>query len=192
LDDDFYTGSGLDRGHMSRREDANWGKTGVEAKQNADLTCMYTNACPQVGKLNQSKMKGLWGKLENALLENGAKKESKNTSKIIVFNGPILREDDPFFEGVQIPLDFYKIVLWLNNNGQLNATAFILSQKEFLEISELEELNIDQNKDFLMYQTSIAELEKLTQIDFSKIIPFDTFKGKKPKQINKAEEIKMG
>ena len=131
-------------------------------------------------------------KLENALLENGAKKESKNTSKIIVFNGPILREDDPFFEGVQIPLDFYKIVLWLNNNGQLNATAFILSQKEFLEISELEELNIDQNKDFLMYQTSIAELEKLTQIDFSKIIPFDTFKGKKPKQINKAEEIKMG
>jgi endonuclease G len=191
LDDDFYTGSGFDRGHMSRREDANWGKTAEEAKRNADLTCMFTNACPQVGKLNQSKLKGLWGKLETAILEKGAQKEAKKTSKLIVFNGPILRDDDPYFGDVQIPLDFYKIVLWLTDLGQLKATAFILSQKEFLDISELEELNIDQNKEFQLFQTSILELEKLTQLDFSKISPFDTFKGKKSKQINKESEIKM-
>lgn len=191
LDDDFYTGSGFDRGHMSRREDANWGKTAEEAKRNADLTCMFTNACPQVGKLNQSKLKGLWGKLETTILENGAQKEANKTSKLIVFNGPILRDDDPFFGEVQIPLEFYKIVLWLTDKGQLRATAFILSQKEFLNISELEELNIDQNKEFQLFQTSILELEKLTQLDFSKITPFDTYKGKKPKQISKESEIKM-
>src|SRR5205085_1760916 len=61
LSDSYYKNSGFDRGHMSRREDANWGATAEDAKRNADLTCMYTNACPQVAKINQSGRRGLWG-----------------------------------------------------------------------------------------------------------------------------------
>ena len=58
LEDKFYANSGFDKGHMSRREDADWGNTAEQAKLYADLTCMYTNACPQVEALNQSKRKG--------------------------------------------------------------------------------------------------------------------------------------
>jgi endonuclease G, mitochondrial len=191
LDDKYYTNSGFDRGHMSRREDANWGSSADEAKRNADLTCMFTNACPQVPQLNQSSRKGLWGRLEKIILETGAKAEIGKTAKITVFNGPILKNDDPFFRNIQIPVEFFKIVLWLTDKDTLKATAFKLSQINQLNITEEEQLDVDQNIEFKEFQCSIASLQKITKIDFSKIIPFDTFKGKSNKDliINTEQEV---
>ncbi|QJB31936.1 DNA/RNA non-specific endonuclease [Chitinophaga oryzae] len=177
LDDSFYKNSGFDRGHMSRREDANWGATADDAKRNADLTCMYTNACPQVAAINQSSRKGLWGLLEKVILEQGATAEEGKTARISVFNGPIFREDDRVFRGVQVPVDFFKIVLWLTDEGDLKATAFKLSQQSLVDDIDWEQLDLDQNVQFKEYMCSIEELQKETGIDFSAIIPFDTFEG---------------
>jgi endonuclease G len=177
LDDTYYKNSGFDRGHMSRREDANWGSTAENAKRNADLTCMYPNACPQVAAINQSSRKGLWGLLEKVVLETGALAEKGKTAKISVFNGPIFKEDDPVFRGIQVPMDFYKIVLWLTNKGELKATAFKLSQTELVGDIDFEALDVDQNTAFKEYQCSIKSLQKETKIDFSGLIPFDTFEG---------------
>jgi endonuclease G len=177
LSDTYYKGSGFDRGHMSRREDANWGLTAEDAKRNADLTCMYTNACPQVAKINQSGKKGLWGILEKVVLENGAILENGKTARISVFNGPIFKEDDPVFRGIQVPMDFYKIVLWLTNSGDLKATAFKLSQVELVSDIDFEQLDLDQNTAFKEFQCSIKSLQKDTRIDFSDLIEFDTFDG---------------
>lgn len=177
LGDAYYRGSGFDRGHMSRREDANWGATAAEAKRNADLTCMYTNACPQVAKLNQSGKQGLWGILEKVVLEAGAMEETGRTGKITVFNGPIFKEDDPVFRGIQVPMDFYKIVCWLTDDGSLKATAFKLSQVEDVGDIDFEALDIDQNTTFKEYQCSISSLQKETRIDFSGLVAYDTFEG---------------
>lgn len=175
--DSFYRNSGFDRGHMSRREDANWGNTPEEAKLFADLTCMYTNACPQINKLNQSSRRGLWGRLETVVLENGAMLQNGRAARISVFNGPIFKESDPVFRGIQVPMDFYKIILWLNNENQLKATAFKLSQTGLVDDIDFEAIDIDQNAAFAEYQVSIAALEKETKIDFSAIRPYDTFES---------------
>lgn len=177
LDDEYYRNSGFNRGHLSRREDANWGNTPEEAKRNADMTCFFTNACPQVPQINQSSRKGLWGILEKVVLENGASLEKGQTAKISVFNGPIFKDDDPVFRGIQIPLDFFKIVLWLTDTGDLKATAFKLSQQELLGDIDFEQLDLDQNITFKEFQCSIKSLQKETKIDFSDFFKFDTFEG---------------
>lgn len=191
LNDSYYKGSGFDRGHMSRREDANWGATQEEAKRNADLTCMYTNACPQVAKINQSGRKGLWGILEKIVLESGAEIEKGKTAKISVFNGPIFKDDDPVFKGIQVPMDFYKIVLWLTNNGNLKATAFQLSQVKLVSDVDFEQLDLDQNTEFKEYQCSIASLQEKTKIDFSAFFQFDTFQGNDVDEVALNSELEV-
>ncbi len=175
LNDNYYALSGFDRGHLSRREDADWADTAELAKQYADLTCVYTNACPQVPKLNRSTSGGLWGKLEKVILEQGAVLEAGKSLKISVMNGPIFLESDPVFRGVQVPLQFWKIILWYNAAGKLRATAFKLSQETLVDDITFEELNFDGNADFKQYQCSIQSLQKLTQLNFSHLIPHDTF-----------------
>ncbi|HWR32143.1 MAG TPA: DNA/RNA non-specific endonuclease, partial [Chitinophagaceae bacterium] len=176
LDDKYYRGSGFDRGHMSRREDANWGSTAEDARLFADLTCMYTNACPQINTLNQSKRGGLWGKLETVVLETGAIQERGKTAKVSVFNGPIFNDEkDPVFRGIQVPMEFYKIILWLTDKKELKATAFRLSQTELVDDIDFEAIDIDSNIEFKEYQCSIKSLERDTRLDFSHILKFDTY-----------------
>jgi endonuclease G len=191
LSDSYYKGSGFDRGHMSRREDANWGATPEDAKRNADLTCMYTNACPQVAKINQSGRKGLWGILEKVVLESGAEVEKGKTAKISVFNGPIFKEDDPVFKGIQVPMDFYKIVLWLADNGDLKATAFKLTQVELVSDIDFEQLDLDQNTQFKEFQCSIKWLQKNTKINFSDLSLFDTFEGNEGDEVALNSELEV-
>lgn len=161
---------------MCRREDANWGNTPEKAKLNADMTCMYTNACPQVAALNRSNKNGLWGKLEIMILERGVNRENDKASRISVFNGPVFREEDRVYKGVQIPMEFWKLVLWYGEDGELKATAFRLSQAKLVKkIRFEEELDFNTNVEFLPYQLSIDELEKLTRLDFSAIAKYDTY-----------------
>jgi len=175
LDNTFYRNSGFDRGHMSRREDADWGKDAEEAKRNADLTCMHTNACPQIGTLNQSSRKGLWGRLELTVLESGASLEGALTNKISVFNGPVFRDDDPVFRGVQVPMEFYKIILWPTDKGEIKATAFVLSQSRLVKDIRFEQLDIHKNQEFKLYQYPISKLAEETGIDFSQLVQMDTY-----------------
>lgn len=186
LGDEYYKRSGFDRGHMSRREDANWGTSAEEAKRNADLTCMYSNACPQVAGLNQSSRNGLWGMLEKIVLETGASAQKGREAKISVFNGPVFKDSDPVYKGIQVPLEFYKVVLWINDNGDLKATAFVLSQEDLVEEIDFEAIDIDQAGEFVEYQVSLKKLASDTGLDFSELYQYDTFIGN-----NNENEIKI-
>lgn len=179
LDKDWYYKSGFDKGHMSRREDANWGENAWEAKRNADLTCVYTNASPQVPELNRSNRNGVWGKLEKTVLEYGAIKEQGRTGRISVFNGPIFKDTDPIYKGVRVPMDYFKIIVWLNDNSKLRATAFTLSQEELVDNIRFEDIGIDKKLQYKEYQISLKELQDLTHLDFTELQKLDTFKGTK-------------
>jgi endonuclease G len=175
LTDDFYAYSGFDKGHMVRREDAEWGTPMSFAEKAANYTCSYANACPQVPDLNRNIFgyHGDWGKIEGEILENGVKNESGDQSRICVYNGPIFASDDQHFKGVQIPLRFYKIVVWRNVSNEMRTTAFILSQEKLVSAIEWEELRFDQI--FKEFHTSVANIESLTGLTFTKIRDWDTF-----------------
>jgi endonuclease G len=194
LNDAYYKLSGFQKGHMARREDANWGNSPELAKLHADITCMYTNACPQVGELNQKSRKGLWGKLEEVVLEDGATREKGKEAKISVFNGPIFRDTDPVYKGIQVPLEFYKIILWFNDDKELQATGFKLTQEDLVGDIDFEAIDIDSNVEFLEFQCSIASLQKDTNLDFSAILPFDTFEkvnGEESFRISSEAELRQ-
>ena len=73
-------------------------------------------------------------------------------------------EDDGVFRGIQIPTDFFKIILWINDKGDLKATGFRLSQVDLVGDVDFEAIDIDQNPEFKEYQLSIADLEKETNM----------------------------
>ncbi|HEV7783042.1 MAG TPA: DNA/RNA non-specific endonuclease, partial [Chitinophagaceae bacterium] len=129
--DKFYAGSGFDKGHMSRFEDANWDASEAEAFRNGIYTCFYTNACPQVPDLNRGG--GVWGKLEKAVLEKGVKKEAGKLGRITVFNGPIFSDtkNRKFREEI-VPMEFFKIIVWRNDDNEVKATGFKLSQEDLV------------------------------------------------------------
>lgn len=184
LTDKFYSRSNFEKGHMSRFEDANWDNTEEAAFRNGIFTCFYTNACPQVKKLNGPG--GMWGKLEKAILEKGIKKETHKQARMTVFNGPIFSADkDRIFRGVTIPMEFFKIVLWLDDDNNLKATAFKLTQEPLVSIVDFDEsfslmgeeaLDADKIVAFKNFQCSIKSLSRLTNIQFKELEKFDTFK----------------
>lgn len=185
LSDKWYAHSQFDKGHMSRWEDANWDDTKKLANRNGVFTCFHTNACPQVLELNRAG--GFWGKLENAVLRDGVKKESGKQARVTVFNGPIHKKTDKVFRGVKVPLEFYKIILWLNDSNKLKATAFLLTQRDLVkkinwkdtDAIDEEALDINENEKFMQFQCSLKSLTTATKIDFSSLYKYDTFKAKK-------------
>ena len=178
LSDGFYQYSGFDKGHLARREDAEWGTTVAKAKRAADLTCSYANAVPQVPALNRARFgyKGKWGQLEMQLLEKGAENEEGKSARILVFNGPLFAEDDPVYKGIQVALSFYKVVVWYDGEGKLRTTCYRLSQEQLVGQIEFEVLQFDEV--FKTYQVPIGKIEKITGLRFhDNIRKRDTTKG---------------
>jgi endonuclease G len=167
LNDAFYAKSGFDRGHMARREDAEWGRSLALAKLSADLTCSYANAAPQVPALNRARFgaKGKWGLLETELLEKGIENEPGKAGRMCVFAGPLFDDDnDPVFKGVQIALDFFKVVVWYDGDGELRTTCYRLSQEKLVGQIEFEMLRFDEV--FKTYQVPIDKIERATGLKF--------------------------
>jgi len=126
---------GFDKGHIVRREDVCWGKSRAQVvKANAD-TFHTTNCSPQVKGYNQSKEKGIWGLLENSVLSQVKGSGGKEPDRFTVFAGPIFRDDDPDFEGVddrgpvvvKIPRSFWKVIVF-KKAGKLVSYGFVLEQ----------------------------------------------------------------
>lgn len=186
LDDKFYVRSNFDKGHMSRYQDAKWAIPISKDNElrNGVYTCFYSNACPQVPGLNRAS--GVWGKLEKAVLEKGVKKQTDTDEiKMTVFNGPIFNnKTDKIFRGVRTPMEFFKIIVWIDDDDNLKATAFKLSQKLLLSAVhfdeslrlDLEALDIDKVIEFKNYQCTIESISQATEIDFKGLEEYDTFK----------------
>jgi endonuclease G len=172
------------KGHMVRREDVQWDpkadpKMAIEA---AEATFHYTNACPQ----HQGVNNGIWKDLESSILIKG---RSKEPPKAIVFTGPILQQNDPWLlfpaekDKVEIrcPLRFWKVVYYINEDGELRFASFLMSHKEEVEADgfvqtklKLAEAFESTEKPFLefdekeKYQVNNSLIEKLTGLSFKK------------------------
>lgn len=161
---DLYKGNPFDRGHLVRRADAGWGATPQEAKLANDDTFHFTNCSPQHEITNQGITKKappgliLWGKLEEYVVAQG----KKNNRKLCIFNGPVFRTSDRFYRGVQIPKEFWKVIVFAKDDGEPGAAAFVLTQADLIE-DLMEEFEVGEYK---AVQVRVSDLESKTKLDF--------------------------
>lgn len=159
----FYANNRFDRGHLTRREDLEFGPTRLAALQSANDTCHWTNCTPQHAKVNQGK--SLWQGLENYLLDDLRRDEFK----VCIMTGPVLSEDDPVwehFKEIQYPVKFWKVVSAVNANGNLFSTAYLLDQSAVIAEFGIEAAPVEPFGAYKTYQTPTAEIERLTQLSF--------------------------
>ncbi|WP_046744310.1 DNA/RNA non-specific endonuclease [Kordia zhangzhouensis] len=167
----------FDKGHLAKREDVQWGINREEARLAARSTFFYTNAMPQVSKLNR----GVWKQIENYILHHEV---IKNNMKICLFSGPVFRDDDPVFiktvneEQVQLPYLFWKVVYYVVND-KLHRAGFLTSQLRQMKKKRIVkpvtrstgvQLNTHFNKfkDAETYQVQVSFIEKMSGLSFEK------------------------
>jgi endonuclease G len=159
LPDRFFTRDrgAFDKGHVVRREDVAWGDSFDEVRRANGDTFYVTNCSPQVAGFNRATRKGVWGQLENLILRQA------KTERYSMFAGPVLRDDDRFFRGlddegsarVAIPRQFWKIVV-AGSRGGLETFAFLLDQD--LAAADLE---FAVDAPWRSRMVSVPELERL-------------------------------
>lgn len=154
----LYADNMLDRGHLVRRQDPNWGPEAQTA--NSD-TFHFTNCSPQMAAFNQKT----WLELEDYILDNTRRWKARAT----IFTGPLLREDDRTYRGVQIPTAFWKVVAFLGDDGKPSASAYMIDQNRELGTLEL------IFGAFKTYQRSVDQIETLTGIRFGGLADYDGF-----------------
>lgn len=159
--DALYANNDYDRGHMVRRLDPVWGPH-PDASTANDETFHFTNSCPQHARLNQR----IWADLEDYLLDNAG----AHNLRISVFTGPALRPGDREYRGVPIPEDFWKLVVMVNaDTKKFHATAYKLTQSHL--IGDITEGFVFGQ--FATAQMPVADLQKLTGLDFHGLNKFD-------------------
>jgi endonuclease G len=163
----------FDRGHMVRREDAQWGNAD-RALAAMDDTFHFTNCCPQNWRFNQKA--SFWQGIENYVL-NGMRRAPE---RVTVFTGPIFAKNDPVEGKLKVPWTFWKIVARIDENDELRTTGFIASQRKMLndprEAISTREWPIDPDEPIADYQAKITEIARRTGLDFLKVLEdADTF-----------------
>lgn len=173
----YYSRNKLDRGHLTRREDLEFGTSVVDAVRSANGTNVYTNCAPQHEEFNQGFGTGiggdsdLWQGLEQYILEQTAVSESL---RICVFTGPVFDQTDPVYRGFQIPLEFWKVIVGLTSTNAPFATGYLLSQEPLIDVTGLDESTIAQPFGaYKTYQVKISQISALTGLKFT-----GTFKTK--------------
>jgi endonuclease G, mitochondrial len=148
------------RGHMTRREDPNWGPL---AKQGNDDSMHVTNAVPQMQSFNA----GTWLSLENYALENA----KHDKQKICVMTGPFLHDSDPVKFDVQVPVEFWKVIAFIHDEtDKLCATGYTMSQENYLRNDEF------VFGEFMTYQVPIKLIEKKAKMSFGQLSKVDPLK----------------
>jgi DNA/RNA endonuclease G (NUC1) len=166
-----YARNDIDRGHLVRRASAVWGDTRAEAAQaNAD-TFHYTNAAPQAAKFNQGLE--LWLGMESYLQDYAA----DNTRRIVVFTGPVFSALDPVYRGVDIPLRYFKVAVFMYQD-QLAATGYVVDQTP--QLADLPDMPRPEAIEeapplgpFRTFQTPIRDIAKLTGLDLNQLVAVD-------------------
>jgi endonuclease G len=163
--------SGIDRGHLTRREDTAWGEDVDSALAANNDTFHFTNCSLQASHFNRGKDR--WQGLEQYLLEKHAKKDKR---RITVITGPLFAANDPLYQNnkmdyaVRCPLQFWKVCVLVREDGSPSATAFILNQDEIKDLPGFEE-----TFDVSATQIKISDLEKRTKLSFGDLKKHDHF-----------------
>ncbi|MHA7210470.1 DNA/RNA non-specific endonuclease [Arthrobacter sp. MDT1-65] len=171
-----YANNEIDRGHLVRRASAVWGDTRAEAAQANEDTFHYTNAAPQAATFNQGLE--LWLGLETYLLENAA----DHGRRLVVFTGPIFSDQDPVYRGVDIPLRFFKVAVFLVG-GSLAATGYVVDQTPQLKdlpdvpkpgaVDDGDEGDAPPLGPFRTFQVPVRDIAALTGLDLAQLIAVD-------------------
>jgi len=162
---------GIDRGHLTRRQDTAWGDDVASATLANNDTFHFTNCSLQASPFNQGRDR--WQGLEQFLLEQHAKKERR---RLVVITGPLFAANDPIYKNdrmnysVRCPLQFWKICVLIRRDDTPSATGFVLGQEDIQNLPGFEEAF-----DVAATQIRIADLEKRTGLDFGDIKKFDHF-----------------
>jgi endonuclease G len=156
----YYLSNQFDRGHLTRREDLEYGPKPVVALQSAADTCHFTNCTPQHARFNQNKE--IWQGIERYILEESIYNGHVNAN---IFTGPVLDEGDPLYKDIQYPEQFWKVVTALDGDGKMFATAYIASQADVIAQYGIE-VTAAPFGAYKTYQTKIAEIERLTGLTF--------------------------
>jgi endonuclease G len=171
----LYASNGLDRGHLVRRQDPNWG----DAAQTANVdTFHFTNCSPQMSGFNQKT----WLELEDYILDNTQRWKARAT----VFTGPVFADDDRVYRGVQIPKAFWKVVAYLSDDGKPSASAYMIDQSR--ELGQLD-LVFGQLRTF---QRSVIQIERLTGIRFANLADYDGFSNEERATGTRIEALIQG
>lgn len=167
--------SDFHRGHMTKREDVQWGASAEAAAEGARSTFYFTNSVPQHAKVNGS----IWRSIEDYILKNESVKKSLNVS---ILTGPVLQDDDPFFvtkvnaEKIRLPILFWKVVYYVNKAGVLSKVGFLVGQRYLLQKSKVIKRRYrrkTKRSDFMeykhadTYQVDTKIIEELTGLKFS-------------------------
>jgi endonuclease G len=162
---------GIDRGHLTRRQDTAWGSNVASATLANNDTFHFTNCSLQASPFNQGKDR--WQGLEQFLLEQHARKERR---RLVVITGPLFAANDPIYKNdrmnysVRCPLQFWKICVLIRRDGTPSATGFVLGQEDIQNLPGFEEAF-----DVAATQIRVADLEERTGLDFGDIKKFDHF-----------------
>lgn len=175
IGDDLYRDNLLDRGHLVRRQDPNWGDEAQTANQD---TFHFTNCSPQMSAFNQKT----WLALEDFILTNTRRWKERAT----VFTGPVLRSDDPLYRGVQIPRAFWKVVAFLGDDGKPSASAYLIDQTR-----ELDQLELVFGA-LRTYRRSVTQIEQLTGITFGELALYDGFSNEEQITGTRIEALVQG
>lgn len=175
LGEDLYARNRLDRGHLVRREDPNWGDGAAIAN---DDTFHFTNCAPQMDVVNQRT----WLGLENYILRNARAWRERCS----VFTGPVFTDTDLRYRGALIPKSFWKVVAFLSDDGDPSATAYLIEQER--ELSALEAAF----GAYKTYQRSVRHVERLTGLSFGPLADFDGFSNEEVEDgLEIASEIRV-
>ncbi len=172
--EELYADNDIDRGHLVRREDPNWG-TPEEAEIANEDTFHFTNCTPQMAAFNQKT----WLGLENYVLTEAR----ASMDRVTVFGGPVFGARDIDYRGVKLPLAYWKVIAFVSGNGVPSATAYMIDQE-----TELSTLEATFGK-YKTYQRSIRAIEELTGIDFGELSLHDGFSNEERATRTRIESV---
>ena len=167
LGNEAYSNNDIDKGHMVRRLDPCWGDDPRKASLD---TFSYCNATLQHAGLNQQE----WLNLEDHVLDSAVNGRERYT----VITGPIFSDNDPKFtnngrmqEPAQIPMKFFKTVVWADEKtGELRSASFVLSQEDIINGDKsLGLFKAFKPGQFEIYQIPQSQLEEMTDLHFGNI-----------------------
>ena len=141
-----YKGSGFDRGHLAPAADMSFSEHAM------DESFFMSNMSPQKPELNR----GLWLKMEEIEREWAQKYGS-----VYIVSGPVLNREDFETIGeneVAVPEFFYKVLVSWDENAKGGEGDYV-----WIAYLAPNEKTNNNPSDFI---SSVAEIEKLTGIDF--------------------------
>jgi endonuclease G, mitochondrial len=154
------------RGHMTRREDANWGPAKLAALADAD-TFHATNAVPQAQSFNSP----IWLGLEAHLLKH----TNADQMKVSVVTGPVFSEAAAVMFGVRIPSQFWKVIAFVHERSKkLTAVGYLASQSE--QVTSLRDVQYVFGR-YRDWQVPIRRLARISGLDFGTLTSCDPLSG---------------